>query len=654
MKMITKSLERKLLTMLEILANCKSISLKDFSEEMKVSTRSIRNYLKQLQDEIPSDIAVIDKNPNGDYELKLINQEKFRELLDLNRRQKQKFSQLNNPDERVDYLINRLVAIEDVITIDDLAEEMNVGRTTLVNDLKKVDKKLEEHGLLLKRKTNAGIKVEGDEINLRLIILENICKTYEDAKIMLDESSLIKKSDLEKLKIKLVENLKANMFSITEALLRNLIRYIAVMLIRLKHDKSIIAVQPQYQIILESEEYKRGKTLKNVIEAFLNIEISDFETIFIVMPLLGRNAPLYHEILRNIIINENITILRKQIFDRVFKFTGLKLEKDKQLIQGLEYHLYYALNRMVLNIKYKNPMLKEIKENYKLPYEIAKIAADVIEEKYKVHVDDDETGYLALHFGTYFEKADRIPRKIENACIVCGTGLGTAILLGIKLKKILGEKIVFNSYSDLDFNKEIADNYDIVFSLVDLELDTSVPIIRIKSIFDEDELKNDIERQLILIDENVAYSKNSDLEEKLDPRLVFHLDEATFMENLEHMLTSLVEENLVSETYKRSVLEREKKAATAFGGYIALPHAVDEDAKEVILSYGVLKKPIQVDGKEVGLIILMVIPSESKNNQDLIVKTYQDIIDLSRDKKKVQKLIKTRNYDEFIEILERR
>lgn len=652
--MIKKSLERKSLKMLEMLSLGKGISLDDFSEDMKVSTRSIRNYLKQLQDQVPPSIAVIEKDSDGNYRLKISDEEKFKDIMELNRSQKQKFSQLNDPDERVDYLINRLVGTDEIITIDDLAEEMSVGRTTLVKDLKKVDQKLKQSGLVLKRKTNSGIRIEGDEINLRLIILENICKTYEDARIILDENNIIKKADLESLKLNLVTSLKSNMFSVTEALIKNLVRYIAVMLVRLNSNKSIIAVQPQYQIILESEEYKRGKYLKNVVEDFLKIEISDFETIFIVMPLLGRNAPLYHEILRNIIINENITILRKQIFDRVFQFTGLKLEKDKQLIQGLEYHLYYALNRMVLNIKYKNPMLKEIKENYKLPYEIAKIAAGVIEEKYKVIVDDDETGYLALHFGTYFEKSDRIPRKIDNACIVCGTGLGTAILLGIKLKKILGEKIVFNSYSDLDFSKEIAENYDIVFTLVDLKLDTDVPIIRIKSIFDEEKLKSDIEDQIMIINENLDHHINRKFQKIIDPRTVFHLKGNSFMNNLEYMLSSLVEDKLVSADYKNKVIERENKSATAFGGYIALPHAVDENAESVMLSYGVLDKPIEVEGKEVGIIILMVIPSESKNNQDLIVKAYQDIIDLSRDKKKVQKLIKTKTYTEFADILERK
>ncbi|WP_242846465.1 HTH domain-containing protein [Clostridium botulinum] len=135
--MITQSLERKLFTILEMLADSKGNTLKDFSDELGVSTRSIRTYLKQLQEEIPEDIVEIVKTNNSEYKLNIKDDEKFKQLLELNRRQKQKFCQLNNPEERIDYLINRLVELNEIVTIDDLAEEMNVGRTTLVKDLKK-------------------------------------------------------------------------------------------------------------------------------------------------------------------------------------------------------------------------------------------------------------------------------------------------------------------------------------------------------------------------------------------------------------------------------------------------------------------------------------------------------------------------------------
>ncbi|NFA43674.1 PRD domain-containing protein [Clostridium botulinum] len=654
--MITQSLERKLFTILEMLADSKGNTLKDFSDELGVSTRSIRTYLKQLQEEIPEDIVEIVKTNNSEYKLNIKDDEKFKQLLELNRRQKQKFCQLNNPEERIDYLINRLVELNEIVTIDDLAEEMNVGRTTLVKDLKKVDQKLDEYGLVLKRKTNSGIKVEGDEINLRLIILEHICKTYNDSIILLESNNIITKKEIIKLQEQIVMNLKENRFSVTEALINNLIRYIAVMLMRLKNNKNITSLQSQYKIIKESEEYEIGKTIKSTIEALKDKKIDDVEIIFIVMPLLGRNAPLYHEVLRNLTIGENITLLRKQIFDKVFEFTGLSLDEDEQLIQGLEYHLYYALNRIVLNIKYKNPMLKEIKEKYKLPYEVAKIAASVIEDKYQVQVEDDEIGYLALHFGTYVERAGKSFIKIENAAIVCGTGLGTAKLLIIKLKKILGEEINFKSFSDLDFIEDMASNYDMIFTLVDLDINTEIQIVKITSIFDESQLKGEIESQIFL---NKTNEKRNDTEQyilngMLDKKLVFYLNKNNFMDNLEDMLDSLIKSNIVSNEYRNRVIEREKKAGTAFGGYIALPHAVDEKVNSVIVSYGILDNLIMVDGKEVGLIILLVIPSESQNSQDVIVKTYQEIIDLSSDKKIVQKLIKSKNYKEFKEVLGRR
>ncbi|SFC43685.1 BglG family transcription antiterminator [Clostridium uliginosum] len=654
--MVTRSLERRLFIILEMLNNNKGVVLEDFSDELGVSTRSIRTYIKQLQEEIPSNIVEIVRTNNSEYKLNVKNKEKFKEILDSNRRQKQKFSQLNNPEERIDYLINRLVGLNEIVTIDDLAEEMNVGRTTLVKDLKKVDKKLDEYGLVLKRKTNSGIKIEGDEINLRLIILEHICTTYNDAIILLESHNVIDKENIIKLQDEIIEKLKNNRFSITEDLINNLIRYITVMLLRIKNNNKISSLQQQYKIIMESEEYYIGKIIKSIIEKVKGIIIDDLEIIFIVMPLLGRNAPLYHEVLRNLTIGENITSLRKEIFEKVFESTGLSLEEDEKLIQGLEYHLYYALNRLVLNIKYKNPMLKEIKEKYKLPYEVAKIAAMVIEEKYKVEVVEDEIGYLALHFGTYIERASNNFIKISNAAVVCSTGLGTAQLLIMKLKKIIGEDINFKSFSDLDLTEEIAENYNMIFTTVDLKIHTTVPIVKITSIFDESQLKGEIESQVFLNKEN-KYINNTEqyiLNSMLDEQLVFYLKETSFMKNLERMLDSLIEENIVSKAFKNRVIDREKKSTTAFGGYIALPHAVDEKVNNVIVAYGILNELIVVDGKEVGLIILMVIPSESKYSQEMIVKTYQEIIDLSSNKKVVQKLIKTKQYEEFEKVLGRR
>lgn len=655
--MITTLLERRLFTILEMLTNNNGIVLEDLSEELGVSTRSVRTYLKQLTEDVPSNVVEIVKDNNSKYKLNIKDEEKFNEILDLNRRKKQEFSQLNDPEERIEYLINRLVELNEAVTIDELAEEISVGRTTLVNDLKKVDKELKKYGLVLKGKTNLGIKIEGDELNLRLIILEHICKSYNDAIILLENDNIFEsKEKVVKLRNEIKTNLKRIKFSFTEALIDNLIRHIAVMLLRLKNNNKISLVHRQYKIIRESKEYSVGELIKNIIEKSQDIKIEDLETIFIVMPLLARNAPFYHEALGTLIIGENITLLRKEIFNRVFEFTGLRLEEDEKLIKSLEYHLHYALNRLVLNIKYKNPMIKEIKEKYKLPYEVAKIAAMVIGERYEVKVGEDEIGYLALYFGTYIERASEKFIKISKAAVICSTGFGTAQLLIIKLKKILGEDITFKSFSDGDFSSETAKEYDTIFTTVDLNIDTYTPIVKITSIFDDSQLKGEIESQVFLSKSNKVEINNGKniLDRILDKNLVFYLKGNSLMENIECMLDNLINKKIVSNDFKKRVIEREKKAGTAFGGYIALPHAIDEKVNEVIVSYGILDKLNVVDGKEVGLLILMAIPSENKHSQEMIVKTYEEIINLSNNKKVVQNLIKTKSYEEFEKVLRRR
>src|SRR5699024_9617482 len=57
---------------------------------------------------------------------------------------------------------------------DDLSEEMKVGRTTAISDLNKLRKIIGKYQLKIKGKANTGLKLVGDELHIRLFILENI------------------------------------------------------------------------------------------------------------------------------------------------------------------------------------------------------------------------------------------------------------------------------------------------------------------------------------------------------------------------------------------------------------------------------------------------------------------------------------------------
>lgn len=70
--------------------------------------------------------------------------------------------------------------INNLIIIDDLVEEICIGRIILIKDLKKVDRILVEYDLELKRKLNIGMILVGEEMDIRLLIFDRLYENYID------------------------------------------------------------------------------------------------------------------------------------------------------------------------------------------------------------------------------------------------------------------------------------------------------------------------------------------------------------------------------------------------------------------------------------------------------------------------------------------
>lgn len=83
---------------------------------------------------------------------------------------------LNSKEDRVEFILNYLIELDGFITLDSLADEMCVGRTTLVNDFQYVEKVLASYNLNLIKKQNTGMKLNGNELDIRLFILNQLYK----------------------------------------------------------------------------------------------------------------------------------------------------------------------------------------------------------------------------------------------------------------------------------------------------------------------------------------------------------------------------------------------------------------------------------------------------------------------------------------------
>ena len=132
----------------------RSIDVNEISQQFGVSTRQVKNYIRQLNNKIsPNEIIFISKN-----ECTLVAN--YKDYLN-------KFEQPEyTPKERNAYIISQLLTNNENINIFDIADTLYVSRPTIESDLKKIRKQIESFQLELHTKDDV-LYITGREKNKR-------------------------------------------------------------------------------------------------------------------------------------------------------------------------------------------------------------------------------------------------------------------------------------------------------------------------------------------------------------------------------------------------------------------------------------------------------------------------------------------------------
>ena len=100
----------------------------------------------------------------------------------------------------------------------------------------------------------------------------------------------------------------------------------------------------------------------------------------------------------------------------------------------------------------------------------------------------------------------------------------------------------------------------------------------------------------------------------------------------------------VDEGFIDSVFERENLSETALGNLIAIPHAFEGHIKRQGIGVMTLKKPINWGDEKVQLIFLL---SLDVNSKDYIKGIFGDVLELTKDKKAMEVILKARKFSEM-------
>lgn len=625
--------DNRICKVLQILEHKRSASSEYLEKKLNVSSKSIKNDIKELNEIFDGNALIQFKL--GKYKLYVINQKEF-EIIKQNLYLHDDF--FNSPKKRMAYVMSRLMNDEKPVLTDDLAFEMSIGRTTLVGDLKKLRQILEKYNIKIIGKTNTGLKLEGEEIDIRIFVLENLFEDiYKSHELDYDV-----KEELHKI----FSDLK-----LEGSTRKQIIKFLTVLIDRLVNGHQITSLNETYEDLIYTKQISIANDICDKLENIFRIEIPNNERVFMTLPIVGMRTPMDIDRVKNLEITEEVINLVLDIIQLI------KLEMDITITPGnlldeFTYHISFMLNRLKYGIKIKNPVLDEIKEKYMVPYKLAELTKILIEDITKKKVSKDEVGFLAVYFSVFISENSYEQNKLCSIAIICGTGKITARLIAAQLRKIVDIDTKLEMFSDSQVNKELLDQFDLVLSTIKFECDTVTPTIYLKEIFDESQLKNKIEsvRYTEKLDIPMLQGMESLVLSLLDEEKFFILDnDKSYIENVDYMIDKLYDLSYVDKGFKERIHIRESKSTMVFDEYIALPHAINKGTDKIVFSIGVFSDNNKnKKDQQLKVIFLLAIPNVEEKDDDILVKIYDEIIAISKDKQAVENIAKVKNYRELL------
>jgi len=640
----------KLLSIL--LENNDPLTTKELAEKLDVSSRTVRSDLKKIEYWLENrGIKLVRKRGVGVW-LDTDHTHKIELSKELSNTDKKIFNHSSSARQQ-HILKSLLLKNKGKTTMQALADEMYVSKTTIYKDLDKVEEWLNKQNLKLIRKRYYGLEIQGKEKNWRKAFANLLVEfnkndyeefadnekeinfetridqqTYNQLQALFPDTSF---KSVEKILEKTEDELD---FVFTDETFVGLVIHIAISIARLAKGQDIEMEIDQLMSLKEKEEFEIATFLVNKIENNLNIEIPEAEIGYISLHILGakHQQNLQSHNIEDILENtkDEIVDIAENIINMTEHILNVNLSGDRQLLLGLVLHLRPTINRLKYGMSLRNPLLKQIKKNYAKVYRAAWAATIIFENRLGINIPEAEIGYIALHLGAALE---RLSNEIK-AVIICGSGIGTSQLIATKIKNKFPNIIITKIMSIRDIKSAVDLNADIIISSVPLDENIkskiSKPTAYISSLLTADDIA--------LIKDKIGSLKKSMQTERLDLNSTFdqvehlfeddlifiNLPEMSKEELIKHLSNKLIEKNIVEEGFIQSALERESLTSTAIGRGTAIPHGEKEYVNESKVILATLEKPIKWGENKVDTVYLLAL--KDKDTAGAFFKHFQFIM----------------------------
>lgn len=611
------------------------LSLDYFSKKLEVSTRTIRNDMKIITNNEKCNGFKIEYKSKLGYIIQIEDEMRFELYL-----KSLSPVPLDSPEQRLDSITALLLLKDDYTTIEQLSQEFLVSTSLIKNDLKRLNKKLEDTNLELERKAHYGVKIIGP-IKYKQNVLSEIA-SKENRKLEEFYSKFVSDKKMENIKtteenILVKYKLEANFVELEELKLQLVLLYIKASLRRNNKEKGFTQLKVSYDdIIIEHIIREVFCELK----FFITDEEKDYLSDFIKRKTKNKESEI------NSAQKDKLQGLIYNFFEEVDKEYSTYFLEDKEFFNLLYLHIASLIERVRREQNLKNPFSRQISHQYPTVFNLAIQLSKRLEKEYEIKINQHEIGFIATHIAVPFEKrqGENFKQKYKIG-IVCSSGGGSAYLIKLRLQEIFPNAEVKN-FSLLDKEKIIEFLPDLIFSITDLSFEVNAPVILIKEILDDlDYLK---------IKESVRYV--DDFGKVTNPQQYFlslfskkHFicikRKLEYKDILETMAQKVVEDGACAPSYPKDVWERESFLNTIYTNGVTIPHPIEMTGNKNLISVALVQSDIEYEERKPQIIFMV---SLIKGNLELHKQVTKHLSIIMEDKNVVNKLRGSQSYEEFM------
>jgi mannitol operon transcriptional antiterminator len=348
-----------------------------------------------------------------------------------------------------------------------LMDETEVSRNTVLQDIKDLKNKWVKKGISLTYSYKDGYEVKGSESDIRNLLYIHITELLSQ-----HQEELLKrvmKADYEYSMIYhwLVECEDKLGMAFTDKMLTQLAYMLTCCIQRIGSKRYVDALITRKDELEKTRQYKALQE----IESVLGFDFPPHEKHYLATVLLSAKV----NVVNQADSDDWMRTIVKEMVSRFQAYACVVFEDRNRLEQNLYIHLKTAYYRLLYNIHLPNPMLSAIQTKYQDIVELTKKALLPLENSLQTRINEDEISYFALHFGGWMKKQEG-RQKQKRIVIVCANGIGTSRMLQYQLEQLLTDAELIGPMTVRDY-EQFKETYDLVITTTPLKKRMNVMLV---------------------------------------------------------------------------------------------------------------------------------------------------------------------------------